>query len=41
MRIIRLMSLFIMLGMMTGCTHLPRVHWGADEMRGKVVDAQT
>jgi hypothetical protein len=41
MHTIKLMSLLIIIGWITGCTHLPRVYLGEGDMRGKVVDAET
>ena len=41
MHTIRFMSLLIMVGLITGCTTFPRFYLGADEIHGKVVDAET
>ena len=41
MRTIRLMLLLAMLGLTASCTTFPRFYLGADEIHGKVVDAET
>ena len=40
-KIIRFMLVMMVIGLMTGCTYFPRFYLGADEIHGKVVDADT
>ena len=35
------MLVMMVIGLMTGCTYFPRFYLGADEIHGKVVDAET